>query len=185
VNVADDVGMTADERETVVDMLAINPTLGDPTLGDLMVGDLMVGAGGARKFRVAGRGKGKSGGYRAISYFGGGDIRPCQVSKGPSMTAKPRMTKAGRKIVAGLEEARAYMRAEHVPGLLVHKPVDVKAVRQKTGLSQGKFAEKFGLDVGALRAWEQETRTPDRAARLYLRVIDAEPEAVERALKRA
>ena len=34
----------------------------------------MVGTGGARKFRWAGRGKGKSGGYRIISYFGGGDI---------------------------------------------------------------------------------------------------------------
>jgi hypothetical protein len=41
----------------------------DPTKGELMVG-----TGGARKFRWAGRGKGKSGGYRVITYYGGGDI---------------------------------------------------------------------------------------------------------------
>lgn len=39
-----------------------------------MKGDLMAGTGGARKFRWAGRGKGKSGGYRIITYFGGDDI---------------------------------------------------------------------------------------------------------------
>jgi len=34
----------------------------------------MVGTGGARKVRFAGRGKGKSGGYRVITFFGGDDI---------------------------------------------------------------------------------------------------------------
>ena len=61
---ADDAGMTRDEREAVVDFLAENPR----------AGDLIPGSGGARKFRVAGRGKGKSGGYRVITYFGGEDI---------------------------------------------------------------------------------------------------------------
>lgn len=41
----------------------------DPTAGALMAG-----TGGARKLRHAGRGKGKSGGYRSIYYFGGDDI---------------------------------------------------------------------------------------------------------------
>ncbi len=34
----------------------------------------MVGTGGARKLRHAGRGEGKSGGYRTIHYFGGDDV---------------------------------------------------------------------------------------------------------------
>ncbi len=54
---ADDAGMTPDEREAVVDFLAENPK----------ADDLIPGAGSARKFRVAGRGKGKSGGYRVIT----------------------------------------------------------------------------------------------------------------------
>jgi hypothetical protein len=37
-------------------------------------GERMEGTGGARKIRFAGRGKGKSGGYRAISYFAGEDV---------------------------------------------------------------------------------------------------------------
>jgi hypothetical protein len=41
----------------------------DPT-----VGDVIPGTGGARKLRVAGRGKGKSGGYRVITYFAAEDV---------------------------------------------------------------------------------------------------------------
>lgn len=61
---ADDAGLTEEERDAIKVTLAINP----------MMGDVMVGTGGARKFRWAGRGKGKSGGYRVVTYFGGGDI---------------------------------------------------------------------------------------------------------------
>jgi hypothetical protein len=32
------------------------------------------GTGGARKVRFAGRGKGKSGGYRVITFYSGGDL---------------------------------------------------------------------------------------------------------------
>ncbi len=41
---------------------------------DPLAGDLMAGTGGARKLRHKGRGKGKSGGYRTIHYFGGDDV---------------------------------------------------------------------------------------------------------------
>jgi len=61
---AKDAGMSDDERSAVVDHLATNPE----------AGDVMPGCGGARKVRVAKPGKGKSGGYRVITYFGGGDI---------------------------------------------------------------------------------------------------------------
>ena len=35
----------------------------------------MQGTGGCRKLRIAGRNKGKSGGYRVVTAFGGDDIR--------------------------------------------------------------------------------------------------------------
>jgi len=57
-------GMTYEERERAVVEIAENPR----------AGDLVKDTGGCRKVRVAGRGKGKSGGYRIITYFGGGDI---------------------------------------------------------------------------------------------------------------
>jgi hypothetical protein len=37
-------------------------------------GDLMPGTGGARKVRVAGRGKGKSDGYRVVTYYAAEDV---------------------------------------------------------------------------------------------------------------
>ncbi len=61
---AKSAGMTEDERNAAVDLVATNPE----------AGDVMQGTGGVRKARLAGRGKGKSGGYRIVYYFGGGDI---------------------------------------------------------------------------------------------------------------
>jgi len=58
---ASDAGMTEDEIQLLVDFLAENPT----------AGDVIVGAGGCRKVRVAGRGKGKRGGYRTITFYTG------------------------------------------------------------------------------------------------------------------
>jgi hypothetical protein len=54
-------GLDDDERMSIVTLIATNPTLGD----------LIPGTGGARKLRMAGRGKGKSGGYRVITYYAG------------------------------------------------------------------------------------------------------------------
>jgi len=37
-------------------------------------GDMIPGTGGARKRRISGKGKGKSGGFRVISYFAAEDV---------------------------------------------------------------------------------------------------------------
>jgi hypothetical protein len=41
---------------------------------DPRAGTLIPGSGGARKLRFAGRGHGKSGGYRTIHYYAGTDV---------------------------------------------------------------------------------------------------------------
>ena len=61
---AKDAGMAEAERQAAVDLVASDPE----------GGDVLQGTGGVRKARLAGRGKGKSGGYRIVWYFGGGDI---------------------------------------------------------------------------------------------------------------
>lgn len=38
--------------------------------------------------------------------------------------------------------------------------MDIKEVRKKTGLSQRKFAEEFGIPVKTLQGWEIEKATP-------------------------
>ena len=84
-------------------------------------------------------------------------------------------------------QALAHARGEAVPGTVVHRVMvldaaDVRAIRQRTGLSRPKFAERFGLDVRAVQDWEQGRRVPDRAARVLLLTIDRHPEAVTDAL---
>lgn len=61
----------------------------------------------------------------------------------------------------------------------------MRAIRERTGLSRAKFAERFALDPRALQDWEQGRRRPDRAARAYLTVIARNPKAVEEALHAA
>ncbi len=61
---AKDAKMSEEEMISAVDLVAADPE----------TGDVMQGTGGVRKVRVAGRGKGKSGGYRVVYFYGGGDI---------------------------------------------------------------------------------------------------------------
>lgn len=61
----------------------------------------------------------------------------------------------------------------------------VRAIRERLGMSQAAFARMFGISVGTLQNWEQGRRQPEGPARMLLRVIDREPEAVRRALREA
>jgi hypothetical protein len=60
----EDAGLSEDEVSKIVAVISNNPLLGD----------IIPGTGGARKYRFAGRGKGKSGGYRTVTYFAGEDV---------------------------------------------------------------------------------------------------------------
>jgi hypothetical protein len=57
-------GMPEDEHDRIVRQVAKTP----------LRGDIIPGTGGARKVRFAGRGKGKSGGYRVVTYFAADDV---------------------------------------------------------------------------------------------------------------
>ena len=62
-------------------------------------------------------------------------------------------------------------------------PVDVKAIRSATGLSQSLFAARYRIPVGTLRDWEQGRKQPDTTARAYLHVIARNPDMVVKALE--
>ncbi len=59
----------------------------------------------------------------------------------------------------------------------------VRALRSRLGLSQAQFAQRFGFTVDTVQQYEQGRRTPSGPASTLLRVIDADPEAVIRALR--
>ena len=61
----------------------------------------MPGCGGARKLRVAKPGKGKSGGYRVITYFGGEEV-PVFLLTVFGKNEKANLTQAERNALAGL-----------------------------------------------------------------------------------
>lgn len=55
---------------------------------------------------------------------------------------------------------------------------DVRAIRQKLGLSQDRFSVMLGISPATLRNWEQKRRKPVGPARVLLRVAAKHPEAV-------
>ncbi len=59
---------------------------------------------------------------------------------------------------------------------------DVRALRNRLGLSQEAFAARFGFSVDAIRQYESRRRVPAGPVRTLLRVIAHEPDAVTRAL---
>ena len=95
---AKDAKMNADEMQSAVDLVAIDPE----------AGDVMQGTGGVRKARLAGRGKGKSGGYRIVWYFGGGDIPVFLLTvfgKGEKANLSQGERNALRQLTATLKES--------------------------------------------------------------------------------
>ena len=102
------------------------------------------------------------------------------------MKQAKRISKAAKSILAGLQDAVAYVQGDTTRGqahsVCVPDTVDVKAIRKRLGLTQAAFAQRYGFELSSIRNWEQGRRQPEGPARLLLLVIDKEPEAVQRAL---
>ncbi len=96
-------------------------------------------------------------------------------------------SKVGREVEEALGEVLAHVRGEiELPCRIVDDPSAerILALRKRLKLSRQKFADRFGLDARAVQDWEQGRRTPDRAARVLLTVIEHNPNAVEQALSK-
>ena len=94
-------------------------------------------------------------------------------------------TPLGKQIIQGLRLAVRHAKGEvELPTRCVEVPdlVNVKAIREKSGLTQTEFARRYGISPRSLQEWEQGRRQPEGAVRAYLMVIDRNPQAVEGAL---
>jgi putative transcriptional regulator len=85
------------------------------------------------------------------------------------------------KIAAGIEDAIAFAGGDETRARII-RPVDIKAVRKRIGKTQGQFSNEFKLPIGTVRDWEQHRREPDTGSKLYLSMIEADPEGVKRIL---
>jgi putative transcriptional regulator len=86
------------------------------------------------------------------------------------------MARAKRSIgIEILEGIREIKRGEH--GRVTNIP-SVGSVRERTGLSQAKFAQLLGVSVRTLQEWEQGRRAPSGAARTLILIAQKNPRAL-------
>lgn len=78
----------------------------------------------------------------------------------------------GQEILDGLRELK---RGKH--GRITTLP-PVSSIRERTGLSQSRFAELLGVSVRTLQDWEQDRRVPSGAARTLLQIAHKNPRAL-------
>lgn len=93
------------------------------------------------------------------------------------------MSTAFESIKRGLLEAIEHAEGR-APATRVHRPrpIDVKALRTKVGMTQEQFAAHFGFSTATLRHWERGDRAPHGPALVLLNVIQHNPAAVIEAL---
>ncbi|MBX3121547.1 MAG: helix-turn-helix domain-containing protein [Nitrospira sp.] len=98
------------------------------------------------------------------------------------------MKKSSNRILQGARDAVAFASGKaNKAEFRVHVPsdVDVAKLRKKLGLSQPEFSQRYGFNPASVKDWEQGRSRPAGPVRAYLKVIEKEPKAVERALSAA
>jgi putative transcriptional regulator len=90
------------------------------------------------------------------------------------------------QMMDGLNDVEAFLAGKQ-QGFKAHVPqeVDVKAIRNRLGMTQAKFSGVFGFSLDAIKHWEGRRRIPEAPARTLLTVIDKNPAAVLTALNPA
>lgn len=61
----------------------------------------------------------------------------------------------------------------------------IRAIRERTSLSQSEFARLIGVSVKTLQNWEQDRRRPTGPAAALLKIIASEPVLALKAIHRA
>lgn len=82
-------------------------------------------------------------------------------------------------LVSSIQQAGAIKRGEQSASrtFKVELP-DIKAVREKTGLSQTEFAQRLHISARTLQNWEQHRRYPTGPAVTLIRILDKKPELI-------
>jgi putative transcriptional regulator len=86
------------------------------------------------------------------------------------------MPKAKRNI--GLEILQGLREIKRGDSGRVTTVPSVTSIREKTGLSQARFAQLLGVSVRTLQDWEQGRRAPSGAAKTLLMIAQKNPRAL-------
>lgn len=87
-------------------------------------------------------------------------------------------------LVASVKEMKEVRAGKRSAGrtIVIADAVDVKATRNKTGLSQADFARILHVSKGTLLNWEQGRRAPTGPAKALLKAVSNDPRHVLQAL---
>jgi putative transcriptional regulator len=86
-------------------------------------------------------------------------------------------------LVQSLKEAQAITQGEMAASRRFEAALpDVKAVREKIGLTQSEFAQLMRVSVKTLQNWEQRRRHPTGPAAALLKIVSTAPEVAIKSL---
>ena len=87
------------------------------------------------------------------------------------------------ELLASVQEMDEIAKGKQAAARVIEFPEpEVKAIREKVGLSQSRFAMLIGVSKRTLENWEEDRRHPTGPAKALLRILDADPEHAVRAL---
>src|SRR5450432_777786 len=89
------------------------------------------------------------------------------------------------ELLQSVREGGAILRGKTKPSLVATINVNrVRAIRERTSLSQSEFAQLIGVSVKTLQNWEQDRRKPTGPAAALLSVIAHDPVLAVKAIHR-
>ncbi len=88
-----------------------------------------------------------------------------------------------KELLGSVQEMDAIAKGKKKPPRTFrHQEPEVKVIRERTGLSQSRFAQIIGVSKRTLENWEQGRRRPTGPARALLKIVESDPDGALRAL---
>src|SRR5690242_4635336 len=89
------------------------------------------------------------------------------------------------ELLGSVREAGAILRGQKKPSRRIAiGSSGIRAIRERTSLSQSEFARLIGVSVKTLQNWEQDRRRPTGPAAALLQIIAHEPRLAVKAIHR-
>jgi putative transcriptional regulator len=91
-----------------------------------------------------------------------------------------------KELLGSVREAGSILRGQKKAArrTAIRQP-EVRAIRERTSLSQSEFARLIGVSVKTLQNWEQDRRRPTGPAAALLSIIDHDPMLAVKAIHQA